>query len=59
MSKALTSHFLARWLLDHDDLPVQVETETMICPLSASGLDCFDADEGMVVVLVPDLSDDA
>lgn len=54
----MTGHFLAHWLLAQDDMSVQIETETMICPLVTTTIDCFDTDEGMVIVLVPDLADD-
>lgn len=59
MSTPMTAHFLARWLLDQEDLSVQVETEGMICPLVTATTDCFDPDEGTVVLLVPDLTDKA
>lgn len=59
MSEPLRSHLLARWLLDLPDIPVLIETEKLIAPLVAVTQDCFDEDDGWVVVLVADLSDDS
>lgn len=55
--KPMLAHDLAAWLFAQDNKPVYMETEEMIAPLIRVDTDAFDSEEGLVVVLIADLTD--
>jgi hypothetical protein len=49
---------LIAFLAQHPGKDVEVMTETMICPVVRTETDCFDLEQGFVVLLLVDLEDE-